>query len=125
MTTRRPVMASIVACPPIAARGNPGRASRVAMTDRTERELSKSYLYRLVGEETPAERAPSHVLQGWEIQEMAERLLALPPDRLSRRGLDVLRGPLILAAWVLGIAIVVAVAVSVIWLMMQDNTNPF
>jgi len=65
------------------------------------------------------------VLQGWEIQEMAERLLAPPPDRLSRRGLDVVRGPLILAACVLVIAIVVAVAVSVIWLMMKDNTNPF
>jgi hypothetical protein len=65
------------------------------------------------------------VLQAREIQEMAERLLAPPPDRRLRRGWDVVRGPLILAACVLGIVLVVAVVVSVIWLMMQGPPNPF
>jgi hypothetical protein len=95
------------------------------MIDRTERELITPYLYRFVGEETPAERAPSHVLQGKEILEMAERLLALPPDRRLRRGWEVVRGPLILAAWVLGIALAVAVVVSVISALMQGPPNPF
>ncbi len=59
------------------------------------------------------------------MKEMAERLLAPPPRRLSRRGWDVVRGPLVLAACVLGIALVVAALVAVIGLMMQGNSNPF
>ena len=65
------------------------------------------------------------VLQAREIQEMADRLLAPPRDCRSRRARDVVRGPLILAACVLGIALLVAAVVSVIWQMMQGNTNPF
>jgi hypothetical protein len=67
----------------------------------------------------------SGVLQGREIQEMAERLLSSPPDRRFQRTWDVVRGPLILAAWVLGIALVVAMVVSVISALMQGPPNPF
>jgi hypothetical protein len=65
------------------------------------------------------------VLQGREIQEMAERLLSSPPDRRFQRTWDVVRTALILAAWVLGIGLVVAVVISVISALVQGPPSPF
>jgi hypothetical protein len=74
----------------------------------------------------------THTLIIWVLDELetsgrtpSKYLPAPPPDRRSWRVWDVVRGALILAAWVLGIGLVVAAAVSVIWLLMQDNRNPF
>jgi hypothetical protein len=67
----------------------------------------------------------AHVLQSRELRKMAERLLAPPPGRPSRRGWSAVRRALILAAWVMGIALVVAVVVSVISALMQGPPNPF
>jgi hypothetical protein len=81
--------------------------------------LIRSVLDELeAGERTPSEYLPAPPPVGSQGQ-------SLLWDRRSRRGWRVVRKALILAAWMLGIALVVAVVVSVISALMQGPRNPF